>query len=283
MNTAIVTPAVERTNSQMVFNDVDVTPELAQIWLGLNTANRKLKIAQVQAYAEDMKAGRWVLNGEAIKFAGPAYKPTKLLDGQNRLHAVMKSGVTVRLSVVFDVPDHAQGTMDSGAKRSVSDNLAINGYKNTTVIAAAASLALRVETGRVAQGNVKMTNAAVEEYIAEHPELIQAGEIAQRLCKRSDVPASLIAYTYTVFSKLDKEAAYVFWRDAAEKIGLEAGDPVIALTNLFSDARRDNRRILPHAALSAIYRAWNARRAGEHMSFIRLRSAGQYVAIPPVK
>lgn len=286
MNTAIVTSAPARDNGSLSFEVVSVTPDLAQTWLGLNTSNRKLKPGQVAAFAADMKAGRWLLNGEAVKLAGPAYAPTKLLDGQNRLHAILKAGMTVQLLVVFGVPDGAQSTMDSGTKRTVADNLTIGGIQNATTVAAAASIAMRVAGGTINGGPVRATNASAEEFIFNNPDIINSAAIAAKYAHRTDIPGSLVAYTHWVMAGIDQEDALAFWRDASEKIGLTAGDPVIALTNRFAESRRTNERVPLVASLSAIYRAWNCRRTGKTMRLVKFKSPGEsggLVGIPTPK
>lgn len=262
---------------------MDVTPALAQEWLGLNTSNRKLKQHAVTAYAQDMKSGRWVLNGEAIKFAGPAKNPTKLLDGQNRLHAILKAKTTVQMLVIFDLEESDQITMDSGAKRTVADNLQITGVGNAVIIAASASIALHVQANRIA-GGARFTNATIQAFIDENPELGVSASVAAKYARRTDVPPAVVAYTHWVFSHLDLDEATAFWRDASEKTGLSFGDPVLTLTNFFAEARR-NRRNIPRAAqLSLIYRAWNARRKGQSLRVLKMNSSrGGLIDIPEPK
>ena len=67
---------------------VMVTPELAAEWLTHNTHNRGLKPIAIKRFAEDMTTGDWQWNGESIRFAADG----TLLDGQNRLHAIVDSG-----------------------------------------------------------------------------------------------------------------------------------------------------------------------------------------------
>ena len=71
-----------------------VSPEMATKWLEKNIVNRRIRDYKVNAYARDMKNGDWRLNGEAIVFN----KSGQLVDGQHRLNAIAKSGVTVSRS-----------------------------------------------------------------------------------------------------------------------------------------------------------------------------------------
>lgn len=87
-----------------------VTPELAKTWLGTTEKNRTFRKSRVAQYAADMKAGRWQLNGEAIKFD----KNGHLLNGQHRLHAVVRADTTVPMLVISGLDPETRTTMDSG-------------------------------------------------------------------------------------------------------------------------------------------------------------------------
>ena len=249
---------------------IDISPGQAQAWLGHNTANRKLKPATVLAYARDMSEGRWVLNGEAIKFSGPRSNPGKLQDGQNRLHAILKSKTTIKMLVIFNVPAEAQSTMDSGAKRSVADNLTIAGGQFTSITAAAAGLALRIEDGYLTGHGGQVTNSRSLNFINDNPALVVSAQVASQFSVKADVSKSIVAYTHWRFSRLNLDDATAFWRDAAQKIDLPNGDPVLAVTSRFSQARRSHERVVPGAAVAAIFRAWNARRTGQTLRTVSL-------------
>lgn len=94
-----------------------ITPEYAvQVLTNHNNGNRKVRAMTVQQYADDMKSGRWQANGEPIQFA----KNGELKNGQHRLLAVAKSGVSVEMLVVSEVEDDV-AVYDLGAKRNYSD------------------------------------------------------------------------------------------------------------------------------------------------------------------
>jgi len=57
-----------------------ITPEIAIKMLSKNTSNRPLNQKHIAFLVRDIKAGRWKLNGDAIRFGENA-----LLDGQHRL------------------------------------------------------------------------------------------------------------------------------------------------------------------------------------------------------
>jgi hypothetical protein len=71
-----------------------------------------------------MKAGGWRLNGETIKF----YEDGTLADGQNRLEAVIRSGVPIEMEVRYGIPNDVT-TFDIGSNRNMHDILVLSGYK----------------------------------------------------------------------------------------------------------------------------------------------------------
>lgn len=256
---------------------VTVTPETAARWLQANTKNRRLRQADVNRYARDMATNNWLLTGESVKFATDG----TLLDGQHRLAAIVKAGVTIALLVVRNVPTDAQGVMDTGRKRTASDALDIAEHKHTSTLAAVAKLALGVEAGVAEPGRFEASHSEITSWVDANPDVEVAVDIARAFARRADCPPAVVAYTFLVLSRVDQSAAVDFWTAASEKVGLTAGDPVIALTNRFAESRRNREALSKRIYLSLIYRAWNARRAGKTMRFIRVNSpAGGLVPIP---
>ena len=122
---------------------LDVSPELAETWLSRNPNNRNLRKAVTEAYARDMAAGRWLVNGETIKFDTSGH----LRDGQHRLNAVVLSQTTVSMVVIRGLSPDVMPTVDAGAKRTYSDALKLQGEDNTATLAAVTRRALMWERG----------------------------------------------------------------------------------------------------------------------------------------
>lgn len=122
---------------------MDVTPEMAKRWLANNFRNRPLAEDTVIAYSRDMLAGAWVPTHQGIAFNDR----DELIDGQHRLHAIIRAGVTVRMMVTFGLASKIEGSqmttmdaVDRGRTRSVADQLKIqHGLKDGSQIAAITS------------------------------------------------------------------------------------------------------------------------------------------------
>lgn len=257
---------------------VHVTPEIAKRWLGRNAVNRKLKGGKMARYARDMAAGRWQLTGEAIKFSHDG----RLLDGQNRLNAVIESGQTVAMFVVRGLDDESQAVMDSGAARKTADNLHMAGYKNSVALASTVRNILRMQRGTSAW-NYEPSSAEIQQWIDENPEISLVVGLAVSHSRSTDVKASTLgASAWLITETSGFAAAELFWRTAATKVGLRKNDPTLALTSAFAEARRQKRSYDLRAEISAIVRAYNAWVSGKSMAFIRFLVEGNPVALPPV-
>ena len=108
-----------------------ITPQLAEIYLGKNTHNRNLNKRVVDKYANDIKMGFWHFDGAPIRFAADG----TLLDGQHRLHAIIKSNTALDILVVRGLGNETQATMDIGSVRQACNFLQMNGVRNATIIA----------------------------------------------------------------------------------------------------------------------------------------------------
>ena len=112
------------------FESVLVRPEMAKKMLDTLIKNRVINWKRVHLYAEEMKAGRWRLNGEPIKMNDKK----QVLDGQHRLLAIMEAGVSVWLTIASDIETDAFATMDSGYTRKASQVYRMQNIKNATIV-----------------------------------------------------------------------------------------------------------------------------------------------------
>jgi len=95
-----------------------VTPTMAQRWLDeCNTQNRCKRGWWLEALCAAMLRGEWITTHQGIAFAASG----RLLDGQHRLEAIVKSGMAIEMLVVYGLDDAAFGAIDTGVKRTISD------------------------------------------------------------------------------------------------------------------------------------------------------------------
>ena len=94
---------------------IQVTPELAREMLAKGTLNRNINPRIVDRYARAMMAGTWIEKSpESIKFN----ELGELIDGQHRLHALLKASATLIFKIDYNCPSEVMSSLDSGSKRT---------------------------------------------------------------------------------------------------------------------------------------------------------------------
>jgi len=97
-----------------------VTPAKAKEYLATMRENRGVRLHHVNMLAREMGAGRWRDSPQGIAFD----EHGRLYDGQHRLHAVIKSGVTVWMSITRHVSEDVFPVTDTNIPRTFGDVLA---------------------------------------------------------------------------------------------------------------------------------------------------------------
>jgi hypothetical protein len=235
-----------------------VGPELASMWLEENTSNRRLSPRTVERYGRDMSAGKWKLTGETVKFG----RSGRLLDGQHRLRAVVRSGETVAMLVVEGLDEGVFDTLDIGERRSFPAILAERGMRQPGTVAAALKLVLCTERNVDMRGFLP-TNEELEDGLARHPGLQEAVDDAGA---KPMEPSLAVAVSY-LFARSDKDKAAQFLRKVRGLGTFDENDPVWHLRQRLSTGRRDSQPggDTSSTNLSLAITAWNAFRRGRKL------------------
>lgn len=118
---------------------MDVTPEMAEQFLSKNADfQRGVRWNTVKHLEECMLRGEWKLTHQGVAFDTNG----KLVDGQHRLLAVRRSGVTVKMTVTYDVDPTCFQVLDIGARRTTSDLLRI-GNREASIVSFIGRLAFK--------------------------------------------------------------------------------------------------------------------------------------------
>lgn len=141
-----------------------VGPERAAELLKTNTSNyRNLNAGRVNAYASDMKNGKWEFNGEAVKIS----KSGVLKDGQHRLAAIVKSGVSVQMLIIYGVDDDVS-IYDVAQARSSRQIALASGLPSQCAQTATISAARMLLTPKF--GATATPTGTVLDYLNQHTE-----------------------------------------------------------------------------------------------------------------
>lgn len=250
---------------------IDVTPDLAEAWLALNPINRPLSDGHVAEYVNRMKRGEWLLNGQGIIFSNKGI----LLDGQHRLAAVVKSGMTIPFDVRFGIDQEVFATIDDGKKRSAKDVFCIEKIPNYTNAAATVTLIMGLQRGAT-QTIFNMTNrpsnAEKADWYLENPDVADFVVLGMKWYQASGrilSPAKFGGYAF-MMAKVDHEKAIQFMEKLALGSQLEASSPVFKLRALLTRAKIDKTRKIPESYERAlIIKAWNFYKEGKEIKVLK--------------
>lgn len=238
-----------------------VSPELASKLLEHNSINRPVTKSHVEGLAREMKAGRWRLNGETIIIS----RNGVVIDGQHRLLAVTKSGVTIQSFMVTGVDENDIESVGVGRKRSTGDVLGMYGYINTNTLASVARQFALLDAG-LPGARLSVSPMEERETIVNNPEIEYATDWLGRgfgVIPRRSVIASAYAYMLVKCRRAGVDNAHVhnFFDKMKTGASLEVSDPIYALRDKLAKVLRP-RGANNKEVISLIFRAWNAHRSG---------------------
>ncbi len=268
MNTTTATKTVKKLIAEKVVMGMTITPKIAEDFLNHNTCNRPLIQTTVDDYVQQMKKGKWRLNGEPIIFS----KTNVILDGQHRLWAVVESGVTIKCDVRYGIEDDTFPTMNTGRGRQASDVLAISGIENYTHIAAMVKFIINFKNGHIDQatrsyskGFDKITNEMVREFAEKHNKSLQESRVYGYKNNDKIVKQTQLASLHYIFKKL-KDAendANEFCGRVGDGVSLSKDSPMYVLRKILrADNENKKNKMTSNHRVALICKAWNLYRKG---------------------
>lgn len=283
----------QANNRTLRYSTLTVTPQVASEILAGAVAfqNRAVKRWRVDGYAADMLAGRWRPNGEVLVFDESGV----LIDGQHRLHAVVKAGVTLEMQACYGVARDDAATIDQGCSRTISDALTMDGASNVVSVVATAR-ALHTfrsnvdpdcETGKRHNPDACMSTAGgVEQFLLANPGLHEAFLAIPRDLGKI-IPASTLAGAAYELAILESESVAMEFVLGIRGDGVPRSDARVLLRDRMIDDRlalaersRRGRAIARSKTdhLALIVMAWNAWASGDTVgrTFLQLGHAREY-------
>jgi hypothetical protein len=261
--------SLDHATSELQVESVEITPEMAERLLEANTLNRHVAGYVVDKYARDMSAGDWRLNGQTIKIG----KSGRLLDGQHRLYAAVKSGESFPAIIVRGLEDRVFETFDLGARRSVSAILIDRGEINTSTLAAALRQLWLIENGFLTSKNATPTVAELLDVLARHPTIRESVRYAQKI-KHITAPTLVVALHY-FFAEKSPSLAEEFIERLADGANLRARHPILRLRDQLMQVRNERKNIQADPERAAwVIKAWNAFIEGREIAHIKWSTGG---------
>ncbi len=238
-----------------------VTPAECEYFVTVNgpigtMRNRELKPSKVDAIARDQTNSRFEFNGQTMKFS----RSGRMLDGQHRAYACIKSGRPFITAIVTGLDDEVFSTLDEGPRRSVQHHLRGRGVKHLGKLLPVINLYNKAMGGR----KVTATNGEMIEDVERHAALRELMECPRRrsMLAKSKMPPSAAWALYYMVHPVNPEAADTFFLRLSD-LQVGPGSPIIPLHLHLVGAVSDKTRN-PEAdkLLMGAMAVWNLWRSG---------------------
>jgi hypothetical protein len=209
----------------------EVTPSQAAAWLEEADQNRCISDARVRLYAEEMRQKNWMLVNQGIGFSYEG----KLIDGQHRLWAIVEMNRPVTLLIVRGLDPKAQGAVDKGRGRTLSDELTMRGdtYGNFRSAYVSQCARLAIGSSRFVLNTIGAYDAWMR-FVRDGVEWVCAEIARDRILRPAAVGGSL-AFAYRGHAEKIEEFSLRL-RDGE---GLEKGEPAWTLRRYLEQRRAE--------------------------------------------
>src|SRR5207342_2910848 len=168
------------------------------------------------------------LSNDALCFAPDG----TLLNGQHRLHAVIKSGATITMLIARNMPPQSMTAMDIGATRSAADALGFAGEKSTHLLAAASKLAIIYSDDRIYKDNKvqSVSPGEIQAFVDAHPLIRHSVSVAAGVKQGIDAAPSVLATAHWIIAdRAGVSVADHYLHQLAKRAGEREGSAVLAV------------------------------------------------------
>ena len=252
-----------------------ITPAVAQKLLEQNTGNfRGVQWSKVDKWVTAMKAGEWQENGDTICIGYDGI----LIDGQHRLHAVIKSGITIRCIVVTGLAPESAKTKDTGKPRALNDWVRHSGQKNAAAITAIGRLCMAYKAGLWGANTnyqSRLTDNQVLDFVTSHDEALQGTMLLVSPCR--DIIVTSMLGSIMMIACEDKnpatnELCTWFCKALHTGSGLGATEPVLHLRNRLNVPK--HKKDVPYIQRMMASLVWNRTVRGNPMTLLKYNLTG---------
>jgi hypothetical protein len=211
-------PPVTMAGTEQRIEKLTITPDIARKWLAQNTAsNRKVAKRTVEAYAREMRAGRWQLTHQGIAFN----RSGELIDGQHRLSAVIMADTPIESYVYTGLPLEYNAPIDQGYNRRIDQILGISSRKGSV------ARTLYALENNMIHSSFRSSVGVIEDVVTRNDEIInELTDAAPSKFVGAPVLGAL-AYAYPIHP--GKVLSFAKQLHTGEL--LERGDPAHAMRN----------------------------------------------------
>lgn len=261
---------------------VTITPERGQLMLQINTKNRDINKRDLAILKDSLAKGFWNDNVSTININ----EHNVLDDGQHRLLSVVQTGISIRCKVTYGVTGGTQHFTDRRGNRTLSDDLSIDGFRNSTKLAAITRiLYLRNEKKYPVKIILNKGWASAVPDIVLYNYFLSISEEIEFLNKLLsttyvslrglDINRDLVNVLGIEFHKANADDAKCFWKKLRDGVYDNENDPVKLLRERLVKSQMSNTNKIPKEIKAAlIIKAWNFFEQGVTIKNLKYTSGG---------
>jgi hypothetical protein len=251
-----------------------ITPQIAKSYLETNINNRPLDDHYASRLADVMKSGLWKINGEVIRFDTLG----RLFDGQHRLQAVIKSGVTIQTFVLRGLDSESVHTVDGDRKlRSISDVFHFEGQTNCREFARMVRKIWRIKALCAGTPSKRfITNSQAVDFLKVNERgLLNALNTVSK--SPGIMTREILAAWLFLFGQTEKAVAFI--------IGLQSGrnlnddSPILLLRDYLIADNNASKKLPIDTREAMTIKAWNAFALGEVPKLLRYQKSEKFPTI----
>lgn len=254
-------------NKDPIVTFEDITPEIAFKFLEKNEGNRRMGHQHILLMARAMTAGTWLKThqGIAIDVNG------NLIDGQQRLSAIVSCGKTQRMMVTRGLDPDVYKVLDSGRGRTDAQRLEHDGFQHSKILGSLLRMLIQY---RINEGDLSMTIQAAKrpnyqqllDVLDAHPDAQEAAMLTGNSKPfRKLMYQSVGAYLMLHILEVEDSDYAVYWKEAMLNplgSGLTDGDPIYVLREKLMELRTGKRPPTRAEEVVMVIKGWNCHRAG---------------------
>ena len=249
-----------------------ITPQVAKSLLKTAEKNRAINRSRILRYSQAMRLDEWTLAQPLMLDADG-----KLLDGQNRMHAVIHANRPIKFLVIKGfVRSEVFGRVDDTGPRRLKDWLNIQGEALPDVMAVVIQMAARHEKGIIPTsggGSFRQTPIEGVDFLESHPKIRHSVVDAPGTVTLF-APRAMLCFAHYLFAQKSKSAADAFLIDLVNGDVGGDGDPLYYLRDRLKSNRYARNKFSRTEMLALIIKTWNADRSGKKVTGLRWRTDG---------
>ena len=250
---------------------IEVSPEIARTILKKNHNFRDIKKGKVEQLARVFQNGHYRCDGSPIRMDCNG----NLIDGQHRLEAIARAGVTVWVWCISGI--ESDTTIDTMlTPRSLKDHLSHIGHKSACSLAGTLNTILIMkEYQQTAVSSVRRgLRPGVQEcldYLAEYPSVIESCRKAQHVTYGRQ---SLVATIHHLASLQNLDIADLFIAELGSTANKGVHDPIRAFQSKMIANSKSKAKMIDSDKDALLIKAWNFWITGQSCSTLRFTSVG---------